>query len=154
MSSPSRQPKQTDERKDDGQLVDTDLPEEVQDVKDSPEEETKAEEDRQDVTATAEAAHAATVIPSDSETLATDSKQNPLGISLPDESENATDTDNAESRRAIEDEATPHLAQRASAMSLDQENSAADEISTMEEKKTDLPASPPPPRRPAGNRRR
>lgn len=145
MSSPARQPEQTDERED-GQLVDTTLPEkEAQGVKDLPEKATEAEEDSQDANTPAEAAQAATLIPSDSETPATDSKQNPLGISLPTEPDIAKEEDNAESRREIEDEATLHLAQRAAAMNLDHESSAAADTSTLNEKQEDLPASPPPP---------
>lgn len=54
MSSPARQPEQTDERED-GQLVDTTLPsKEAQGVKDLPEKAAEVEEVSQDATTSAE----------------------------------------------------------------------------------------------------
>jgi hypothetical protein len=120
MSSPDRQAEKPKEQED-GQLVEESITvAERQDVKDLPKLSTGAEDQVQDAaTTTGEASKAAVAASSDTETQ--------------------------EARKAIEDEATLHLAQRAAALSMDEGHSEATEPTTDNEKQDELPASPPPP---------
>lgn len=145
MSSPSRQTEKTDERED-GQLAEKGVPaRETQDVKDAPRESTGTEANTQDATAKGDAAQAAVSAPIETEAPTEDSEDNPLGISLPNNSAELPDVATLEPRREIEDEATVHLAQQAADMSLDEGPSESTEATTKTEKEDDLPASPPPP---------
>jgi len=145
MSSPDRPTEKTEERED-GQLAEKSIPEaETQDVKGLPKPSTEAEDQVQHATTTGEAAQATVAAPTESDPPTKDSEQNPLGISLPQDSAASSDMDAQESRKAIEEEATLHLAQRAAAMSMDEGPSEAAEVTTNNEKQAELPASPPPP---------
>jgi hypothetical protein len=120
MSSPDRPTEKIEERED-GQLAEKSiLVAEREDVKDLPKLSTGAEDQVQHATTTGEADQATVAAPTESEPATKDSEQNPLGISLPQDSAASSDTDAQESRKAIEEEATLHLAQRAAAMSMDQ----------------------------------
>ena len=146
MSSPDRQAEKPEERED-GQLVDKSVPAaEKKDVKDLPKPSTGAEDQVQHaVTTTGDASQAAVTDTAESDPPRKDSEENPLGISLPKDSAASPDTDTEESRKQIEEEATLHLAQRAAAMSMDENPSEAAEATTENEKQEDVPASPPPP---------
>jgi hypothetical protein len=146
MSSPDRQAEKPKEQED-GQLVEESITvAERQDVKDLPKLSTGAEDQVQDAaTTTGEASKAAVAAPTESDRPTKESEENPLGISLPKDSAASSDTETQEARKAIEDEATLHLAQRAAALSMDEGHSEATEPTTDNEKQDELPASPPPP---------
>jgi hypothetical protein len=171
MSSSDQQTEKIDERED-GQLAEMSVAaREPQDVKDAPEKSAALEKPDQNSTATGDAAQADVKAPTESNTSATDTKENPLGITLTRDLETPENMDNPEPRREIEDEATIHLAQRAADMSLDTQTNEAAETTTdqkpseapldfqmqmmlLQQQNTkrrnmgrpdDLPASPPPP---------
>jgi hypothetical protein len=127
MSSSDQQTEKIDERED-GQLAGKSVAaREPQDVKDTPEKSAELEENS---TATGDAAPADVKAPIESNTSATDTKENPLGITLARDLKAPEDMDTPESRRQIEDEATIHLAQRAADMSLDTQTDEAAETTT------------------------
>lgn len=146
MSSPDRQAEKLKEQED-GQLAEEIIPAvEKQDVKDLPKLSTGADDQVQDAAATTgEASQAAVAVPTESDPPTKESAENPLGISLAKDSAASSDTDTRESRKAIEDEATLHLAQRAAALSVDEGRTEIPEATVDNEKQDDLPASPPPP---------
>jgi hypothetical protein len=164
MSSSDQQTEKIDERED-GQLAEKSVAaEEAQDVKDAPGRSADLEEPDQNSTATGDASQADVKAPMESNTTATNTKENSLGITLPTDSETPENMDTPESHREIEDEATTHLAQRAADMSLDTQTDPATETTTAQKpsealldfqmqntrrahmgQPDDLPASPPPP---------
>jgi hypothetical protein len=164
MSSSDQQTEKIDERED-GQLAEKSVAaEEAQDVKDAPGRSADLEEPDQNSTATGDASQADVKAPMESNTTATNTKENSLGITLPTDSETPENMDTPESHREIEDEATTRLAQRAADMSLDTQTDPATETTTAQKpsealldfqmqntrrahmgQPDDLPASPPPP---------
>lgn len=142
MSSPNQRAEQTHERED-GQLVDSGVPEkeEASTTKPSLEPVDIAKEQNEDASATEEIPTAAVEPAKEGTSAAMHNEAENPSSSVAVEEEDTLDAKTPEPRKEIEDEAVQHLAQRAADMDLDTNTGAASES----EKLDDLPASPPPP---------